>query len=291
MVPQGLKQKLLQRDTELALALAGVDPSCVLALEELPEELAMAASVTLVDHHTPDKPFAKEQVVEVIDHHDNPPQYGTDTRVDVQVVGSCSSLVAARFPEGEVPGPVATLLLAAIVMDTWRLESERATSLDRTAAEQLRGVANVAESELFEQLRQKRFGRHGDSMAVLLRRDTKVEDRAGSKVMFSTVTCDSSEVLQDSEFVPSAIEWLSSEGACLGVVMFVWLPKQGGMVREVVLLGGADLVEAVAAVLAERIGCQHLVGSLGDGVVHLSCDSHVTRKLLLPVVLQAIEDM
>lgn len=290
VLPQGLKQKLLQRDTELALALAGVDPSCVLPLEDVPVEQAVVATVTLVDHHTPDKPFAWEQVIEVIDHHGNPPQYGPSTRVDVQLVGSCSSLIAARFPDGEVPGPVATLLLAAIVMDTWRLESERTTPLDRMVAERLSGVADVPESELFEQLRQQRFGRHGDSLAVLLCRDTKVVDCAGSKVVFSTVTCASSEVL-DGGFVPSAREWLSTEGACLGVVMFVWLPEQGGMAREVVLLGGADLTEAVAAVLAEKMGCQHLVGNLGDDIIHLSCDSHVTRKLLLPVVLQALEDM
>ena len=292
VVPQGLKPKLLQRDTELALALAGVDPSCLLSLEALPAEQAMAAEVTLVDHHTPDAPLTQEQVVEVIDHHDNPPQYGPATRVEVQAVGSCSSLVAARFPEGELPEPVATLLLSAVVMDTWRLESERTSDLDRVAVERLSGVADVAERELFEQLRQQRFGRHGDSVAVLLRRDAKVEDCRGSKVIFSTVTCPSSEVLLDSELLPSTRDWLSSEGACLGVVLFVWLPDEGGMAREVVLCGGtSDLLEAMAALLAESLGCQRVGDNLDDDFICLSCDSHVTRKLLLPVVLQALDDM
>lgn len=293
-VPQGLKPKLLQRDTELALVLAGVDPACVRPLEALPTELVVAAEVTLVDHHTPDTPLTHEQVVEVIDHHDNPPEYDPSTRVEIQGVGSCASLVAARFPEGEMPGPVATLLLSAIVMDTWRLESERTSALDREAVQRLSGAADVAEGELFHQLRQQRFGRHGDSLAVLLRRDAKVEDCGGSKVIFSTVTCPSSEVLLDSEFVPSMREWLSSEEARLGVVLFVWLPEQGGMAREVALCGGSaelDLLEALAAMLAQRLGCRRVEGSQSDDVICLSCDSHVTRKLLLPAVLQAMDEL
>ena len=294
VVPRGMKPYLLQRDTELALALAGVDPSCMLSLEAVPIEQAKVAQVTLVDHHTPDTPLTREQVVEVIDHHEDPPQYGPATRVEVQAVGSCSSLVAARFIEVEVPQPVATLLLSAIVLDTWKLQSERTSALDREAVERLSDVAAMTESELFEELRQQRFGRHGDSLAVLLRRDAKVEDCGGSKVILSTVTCPSSEVLVDSEFVASTREWLSSEGACLGAVLFVWLPEQGGLEREVVLCGGSgglDLLESMATVLAERLGCQQVEGSLDDEIVCLSCDSHVTRKLLLPVIVQAVQEM
>lgn len=294
VVPRGVKPNLLQRDTELALALAGVDPSCMLSLEAVPIEQARVARVTLVDHHTPDMPLTREQVVEVIDHHEDPPQYGPATRVEVQAVGSCSSLVAARFVEVEVPQPVATLLLSAIVLDTWKLQSERTSALDREAVGKLSGVAAVAGSELFEELRQQRFGRHGDSLAVLLQRDAKVEDCGGSKVILSTVTCPSSEVLVDSEFVPSTREWLSSEGACLGVVLFVWLSEQGGLEREVVLCGGSgglDLLKSMATVLSERLGCRRVEGSLDDEIVCLSCDSHVTRKLLLPVVMQAVQKM
>lgn len=139
--------------------------------------------LTLVDFHvlTPDDEILKPSVVEVIDHR--PQELGWDwpgRRVTMEIVGSCSTLVARRVLEqapGLLTSQVALLLFGPILLDTVCLSASagRATPADHhIAAELEKLLPGISRDEVFQLLHHARSNTQGLSAAQLLIKDLKV---------------------------------------------------------------------------------------------------------------------
>ena len=285
------QNKPLQHDVPFLLESLNINISVVKSLADINLDQCDDVRVTLVDHHTPDAPLSADQVVMVIDHHDNPPNYPEEVEMKVDKVGSCSTIVfevLSSKEEEPIDSTSATLLLGAILMDTLDLESERTTDRDREAATRLGLLSKISSDELYDQLTQKRFGRNNDSLEDLLRRDSKLVECSEASVMFSTVTCPPSQVLEDPEFSTVVRSVLASENASLSVLLFAWLQEDTQLEREIALVQleeSSDLAEGVAAQIEEQFHCKRHDDS---DTILIPTSSDVTRKKVLPVVVDLI---
>jgi len=155
----------LRTDATWLLSALGIDHSRLVCADEITSEWLSGVgqlSVTLVDHSRPTGVLAdfSSAVREVIDHHKVDVEEevgGLKWKRRVEAVGSCSTLVAEKLLDEKsyaVEGTVATLLLAAILIDTVDLcESEgRVTEKDTAIAEKLIPLSTIARTELFQQL-------------------------------------------------------------------------------------------------------------------------------------------
>lgn len=90
------------------------------------------------------------ELIEVLDHHrlDNI-STAVPIRFVVEPVGCCSTLVTERALEHDLalPGPIAGLLLGAILSDTLIFRSPTTTPRDRKAAEWLAALAGLPETD------------------------------------------------------------------------------------------------------------------------------------------------
>ncbi|TNY24761.1 putative Exopolyphosphatase [Rhodotorula diobovata] len=176
----------LRPENVLALSSAGVDPSLLLTIDDLPSPSSSSSSASsssspllagrpfaLVDHNALLAPFRARpsdpsdraddaRVVAIVDHHaDEGRHLGARPR-RIEVVGSCASLVVDEFLGGgggdgrgekevdvDVPRPVADLLLSSIVIDT-RLkpvaDGGKATTVDLSAVEALLPLSSFSPS-------------------------------------------------------------------------------------------------------------------------------------------------
>jgi inorganic pyrophosphatase/exopolyphosphatase len=224
----------------------------------------------------------------VIDHHDNPPSYPDSVAVNVDSVGSCSTLVFEAFNNVAMDPTAATLLLGAVVMDTFNLESERTTDRDRDAAMRLGLHSKMAADELFEEFCKKRFGRNGDSLERLLRRDSKQVECSEGTVVFSSITCPTNEVVEDEEFHSAVKSFLAEREASLCVMMFASLNEDAELTREIVLVqleGMGDLAEGVAVQIEDSLQCRR---EERGGFLLIPTPSDVTRKKVLPIVVNLL---
>ena len=290
--------QLIQRDAIFLLDQIGIGRSCVRSLGEIPINQFENVKVTLVDHHTLDTPLQVDncQLVQVIDHHSNPPEYPPGTETVITSVGSCSSLLVGQYKEEvEFDDAMATLLLGAILVDTLNLKSERSTEVDASAVKDLSEISGADRADLFASVMQQRFGRHGDDIAVLLRRDLKQEVWNKFRILFSTVTCDFKELVYEEDFVGHLEVLLGQEGGAMAVILFASLDKDGSVDRSIALYQppstretARDIAETAAAYLEYK--CEAIrIGESPDDIIILSTQSGYTRKLVLPLVMESLE--
>lgn len=133
----------------LALSTSAIDSSSLLTLDDLPSDrlTTLGASFSLVDHNRLLPMFGDAPVAAIIDHHaDEGFHLDASPRI-IKVVGSCSSLVVEYFESvAPVPGPLADLLLAAILIDTQLKPTPegKATPTDLLSAESLLPTSSLA---------------------------------------------------------------------------------------------------------------------------------------------------
>ncbi|KAJ7291136.1 exopolyphosphatase [Mycena rebaudengoi] len=139
----------------------------------------------LVDHNRLGEPFSDGnedvRVVAVVDHHEDENLYtdSADPRL-IAPAGSCSSHVANLYPrDADIPKPLATLLLCAILVDTGGLRAGgKALQVDFDAAAYLIPRSTLAESiapatRLSDELAAKKSDVSHLGAWDLLRRDYK----------------------------------------------------------------------------------------------------------------------
>ena len=139
----------LRPENVLALSTSAIDSSSLLTLDDLPSDrlTTLGASFSLVDHNRLLPMFGDAPVAAIIDHHaDEGFHLDASPRI-IKVVGSCSSLVVEYFESvAPVPGPLADLLLAAILIDTQLKPTPegKATPTDLLSAESLLPTSSLA---------------------------------------------------------------------------------------------------------------------------------------------------
>lgn len=109
--------------------------------------------VVMVDHNELSQavPGLEEaEIVEVLDHHRlSSPPTSVPIRIQIEPVGSCSTLVTERCIEFDLrfPSGIAGILLCGIMSDTLVFRSPTATDRDRTAALRLAEMAQLAPAD------------------------------------------------------------------------------------------------------------------------------------------------
>lgn len=139
----------LRPENVLALSTSAVDSSSLLTLDDLPSDriATLGASFALVDHNRLLPMFGDARVVAIIDHHADEGFHLDALPRIIRVVGSCASLVVDYLGSATpVPGPLADLLLAAILIDTQLRPTPegKATSTDISSAASLLPTSSLA---------------------------------------------------------------------------------------------------------------------------------------------------
>ncbi|TFY76065.1 hypothetical protein EWM64_g7946 [Hericium alpestre] len=136
------------------LALAGIDPGRdLLCLDDAPFLPLPSDKFALVDHNTLNPRFAHPgaRVIAVIDHHADEGNHidTADPRIVAVPTGSCASLVAPLLRDApDTPSELATLLLAAICIDTDGLKlGGKAEQADRDAVALLLPRSTLAQQQ------------------------------------------------------------------------------------------------------------------------------------------------
>ena len=242
-----------------ALKLAGLSDSNeeLLTLSEISEFAPFPAhKFNLVDHnrlaerYQVDNPRAA--VTAIIDHHQDEGEHTEASPRIIAVCGSCASHVASLCPR-ELPEELATLLLAAIVIDTDGFKPEgKATQLDRDAGNHIAVKSTLARYlpplsalapidfnipdvlygsqaiiELTQTLSDKKLDVSHLSAYDLLRRDYKeythrlpwASAAPSIKAGLSTVPLGLKDWADDGRLEDAAVKWMEQRGlTILGVL-------------------------------------------------------------------------
>lgn len=194
--------------------------------------------VILLDHNelSQSAPGVEEAaVVEIVDHH----------RVgDVQTaapilflnlpVGSTATIVAERYRELGVtpPGPIAGILLSAVLSDTVLLKSPTTTPTDREVASRLAAIVGVDPVEFGLEMFRARSARTGFSPAEAVSTDLK-EYRVGEFGIgvAQVETVDAAEYLDRTDALLAALDDLrAARGLDLAMLLVTDVVREGSEV-------------------------------------------------------------
>lgn len=188
---------------------------------------AEASQVILVDHNERQQSavdIADVTVAEVIDHHrianfeTNGPLY-----YRAEPVGSTSTIVLKMYKEKgfPVPGPIAGLMLSAIVSDTLLLKSPTCTPEDIAAAHELAAIAGVDLHSYGLAMLRAGASLQDTSIAELIARDSKEFSMGGARVEIAQVNAiDVDEVLSRQAELETAMRKIAAEKG-LDLFLFV----------------------------------------------------------------------
>jgi exopolyphosphatase len=219
--------------------------------------------LVLVDtqgHDAP--PVLRERITEVIDHH-----WGDQTaharrplkRRIVEPVGSACTLVSEQILQrkpGILDRQLATLLLAAVLLDTVNLDPDagRATEKDREIAGSLIKVARVDTKGLYNELVRARSDVEGLSSTRLLDKDYKERMIAALRLGMSSVPLLLDSWRRRDERLEEALSGFLADRALDILVVFLY--RRGrGFKRQLILCSTDErLLNHVAAKLAQPLG-------------------------------------
>lgn len=137
-------------------------------------------SLVLVDHNTLSSAHGDLQktITGILDHHADEKNYPDGIYKDIRPVGSAATIVGEFFLKnqaGVIKGPVGTLLLGTILLDTVNLDPEagRVTDDDLEIARQLMAITSLDKDVLFKKLQFEKFNVSSLGSYDLLRKDYK----------------------------------------------------------------------------------------------------------------------
>lgn len=292
----------LRRDALLALSLAGLSPSDLVFVDDLPGGLAntvSAGSVTLVDHnalahHQAD---AASKVVGLIDHHKDERKYLSVSPRVIEKVGSCATLVADMLEPGD-NRDVARLLLCAVMLDTNLLRSEeKTTARDVEAVAQLGIIADWDEKErhgVHKLLKNARNDVSGFDARDMLRRDLKTFVNGGFCVAIASIGLSPEELvgLAQENGLRFYFEEFARERRVDCVLGLMNHTSSGIRERHLCALAGrvGDAIqEELYADGRGDIGLERRQVKGGDGLWWFQLkNAGLSRKIVAPVVTQAL---
>lgn len=254
-------------------------------------------SVTLVDHNYPPAPLASA-VEEVIDHH-RPQGEGGAWHSTIELVGSCSTLVAEKLLSDDsytIDPVVATLLLGAILLDTVNLrQSEgRVTEKDTAVAARLKTLVSRPQDELFQSLFAARFNTSGLSTLQLLQRDFKAVSVGQYRLGFSSITALLTEFLQREGASDDLQRFCSTQRLHLLLLLGITVSSGEQRRRQIALyqpqgMGTpSDFADSLASVLEadERLQCESIASHEFEGPLLEQGNPALSRKHILPIVTE-----
>ena len=299
----------LRTDATWLLSALGIDHSKLVCADEITSEwlssMVGQLSVTLVDHSRPTGLLANfsSAVGEVIDHHkvdEEEEVGGVKCERRVEAVGSCSTLVAEKLLEEKqyaVEGTVATLLLAAILIDTVDLrESEgRVTEKDTAIAQKLIPLATIARDELFQRLFEARFNISSLTTPQLLRKDFKLTTAGPYTLGFSSITAQLSDFLLPRENLTHDLDQFC-EAHAIHILLLLGISVDKEKRRRQIAIYqphtplttslSADFVDSLASVLEaeDALQCERVTEVAFDGALLEQHNTAMSRKHIMPTV-------
>lgn len=300
----------LRADAAWLLEALGIDPSQLVWAEDLTLERLSSVdqlSVTLVDHSYPMGVLAgfSSAVREVIDHHrkeeGGEEVGGGQCERRVEGVGSCSTLVAEKLLDDAsyvLEGVAATLLLAAILIDTLKLdESEgRVTEKDTIIAQKLIPLTTIPRDELYQKLFKARFDISSLTTPQLLRKDFKLASAGSYTLGFSSLTTLLSDFLGSQQHLTHDLnQFCEAQGIHLLLLLGIAVSKEGRRRRQIALYQpqskltsslSADFVDSVASVLEAEatLQCERVTDVAFDGALLEQHNTTMSRKYIMPIV-------
>lgn len=163
---------------------------------EKPETLTFAPGDTVVIIDTNNKDELKEgfesaSILEIIDHHKLFGNISTDSPVAVTMKPvACVATIVWGIMKADgmiVPGPVAGLLLGAILSDTLKFTSPTTTDEDKSAAAELAEISGVSIDELADAMFSAKSDLTGMNADDILHMDSKIFDLAGKRIRISVL--------------------------------------------------------------------------------------------------------
>ena len=297
-----------------------LDPSKLVFNQDVKQGLGRAVSleVTLVDH-THLTGYLLElpnvEVVSVIDHHVEEVEReggrgggegggeGRECHVVRDRVGSCATLVAEILlgnSEYDVEASVATLLLAAILVDTVNLStaSGRVTEKDQVVAGQLASLSVLPPANLYCSLTAARMSVEGLTTGQLLRKDFKIAEASSYRLGFSSVTCLISELLDRESVVEDIGQFCHSHQLSLLLLLGISIAEEEAR-RQVAVFQplpsptSPDLADSIASVLEaeEELQCQRQERQSFPGHLLEQGNTQLSRKHILPLVLRFVSSV
>ncbi|XP_040854264.1 exopolyphosphatase PRUNE1 isoform X2 [Ochotona curzoniae] len=178
-------------------------------------------TLILVDHHVLPKSDAalEEAVAEVLDHRPIEHKHCPPCQVSVELVGSCTTLVAERILQGApeiLDRTIAELLHGTILLDCVNMDRKigKATPKDSQYVERLEALFPdlPRRDDIFDSLQKAKFDVSGLTTEQMLRKDLKTIYRQGTKVAVSAIYMDLElcDVLERSQSPPLKLTPLPS---------------------------------------------------------------------------------
>lgn len=143
----------LRPEVEFVFSVAGIDVAKLVCIDHV--DVSHAQAIILVDHNRLTPPFKaddEKRVVGVLDHHVDERRYLDAPLREIEMVGSCTSLIVRHFKDS-IPSekPVSRLALGPIMVDTigLRWEYGKTTQVDVEAFERVKNDWTMSDAEKF----------------------------------------------------------------------------------------------------------------------------------------------
>ena len=293
-----------------------IDPDTLLYYDDFSAEILSSVnelSITLVDHNSPKGLLErfKPNIIEVIDHHEQTESILTSgSRITIESVGSCSTLVAERILSnnaGVMDEKLATLLLASILLDTGDLKLHgQVTSKDNAVAEQLlqRVASKIDRVQFYSELFQRRFDISHLTTSEILRKDFKIACVNGAfSFGFCTVTTLLSDFLRRSDIFQDLSYFYNMHNLDALLLLGIYISdcdstkkqRQIAIFRpssESTTLPVPHLLESLASALEDDpdLKCDRINENIEgfDGILLEQGNAAIARKQIIPKITQFV---
>jgi len=253
----------------------------------------------LVDHNilSAQDSELEGRVVEVLDHHVLERQQSSQTRMTVEMVGSCSSLVAEKiFSESPSYKEECSLrlLMGAIILDTVNLKpkAKKVTPKDIASVERIESALGAVDrSSLFDELWAAKGRFQHFTPNQLLRRDLKCVTSNKTRVGLSSVPL-LVENFVKMEGVRDAVLEFGRDEALDVVLVLGYSVNQDEVTRDLLIsdIKNPELHDEISKTLEEDDLLQLTLVPLAaeNGNYYHQANVAASRKQILPIVKKVV---
>lgn len=200
----------------------------VSAPEKLPE-LQKGEEVVIVDTNNPEElpeNIADAKIVEIVDHHKlSGLMTSAPLTMTLRPLASTTSVIFSTFMNGQTEGVdagILGLILAGILSDTLEFRSPTTTQIDKDNAAKIATALGINMTELANEMFDAKSDLTGYSAKDILMLDSKVFTLQGKNVRISVLETTSPAVaLSQKEAIKAEMETLKNSGEADEVLFFI----------------------------------------------------------------------
>ncbi|XP_040854263.1 exopolyphosphatase PRUNE1 isoform X1 [Ochotona curzoniae] len=260
-------------------------------------------TLILVDHHVLPKSDAalEEAVAEVLDHRPIEHKHCPPCQVSVELVGSCTTLVAERILQGApeiLDRTIAELLHGTILLDCVNMDRKigKATPKDSQYVERLEALFPdlPRRDDIFDSLQKAKFDVSGLTTEQMLRKDLKTIYRQGTKVAVSAIYMDLEAFLQRPNLLADLQAFCCTHSYDALVAMTIFFSTHNEPVRQLAVYCACPvalrmmLCDVLERSQSPPLKLTPLPSTHPDLQAYLQGNTQVSRKKLLPLLQEAL---